>query len=81
MAKLYGGLPPASGAELLLAMPADEARPILLGMGEREAGKIIDAIITGDVGETAASLSATERMQSLLSILGASNKHLVTTSP
>ena len=81
MAKLYGSLPPASAAELMLAMPADEARPILLGMGDREASKIIDAIITGDVGETAASLGAAERVQSLLAILGASNKHLLTTSP
>ena len=81
MAKLYANLTAATAAELILAMPADQARPILLGMQERDAGKIIDAILTGDVGETAASLGAEERMQSLMAILGASNARMLTSSP
>lgn len=81
MSKLYANLTPASAAELILAMPAGQARPILLSMQERDASKIIDAILTGDVGETAASLGAEERMQSLMAILGTSGEQMLTSSP
>ena len=80
MSKLYANLTPASAAELILAMPADQARPILLSMQERDASKIIDAILTGDVGETAANLGAAERLQSIMAILGTSGEQMVTST-
>ncbi|GIX07173.1 MAG: hypothetical protein KatS3mg115_1576 [Candidatus Poribacteria bacterium] len=48
IARVYAKMTPQVAADLLLSLPPSQARNILLGMSDRDAAKIIDALLSED---------------------------------
>ncbi|MBM3215092.1 hypothetical protein FJZ36_09280 [Candidatus Poribacteria bacterium] len=78
LAKVYARMSPKRAAELLLSLPSDQARSVLLNMKDRDAAKVFDAILgSGEdeeediVDDPAMARQRQMRKQSLLDILEA----------